>query len=111
MQKTILTQTLCDKKENVAGPGYVAAVKTFVSSPHCVDLTMCVQGKPSEDILMKILNIIKERQKKGITIPEIYQEFNLAEDQIQSHVDDMVRRFLVKSGGKKRHGHPVWVAR
>lgn len=46
----------------------------------------------------------------GITIPELARKTGLEEVLIQSLVEDLFKRLLVKKGGKKRHGHTVWLA-
>lgn len=52
--------------------------------------------------------MIKNRQ--GITVPEIAKILSVKDSTIQSHVESLSQRLLVKKGGKKRQGHFVWVA-
>jgi len=110
MRKTTSIQVKCSMKNDTPRHGFVDAEKTSPTSATCAALNPNGQPNDSENILKTVLNEIKGKNK-GITVPELAAETELAELLIQSHVEELVKRFQVKKGGKKRHGHTVWVAR
>lgn len=109
MRKATSIQGKCAVKSAAQFHGFAAKVKVSVLCVTFAALTQDGLQKSSDDILKAVLDEMKNCHH-GITIPELARKTALEEVLIQSLVEDLSKRLLVKKGGKKRHGHTVWLA-
>lgn len=109
MLKTTSIQQTWKPPKDTPKLGFAVVGKTSVLCVTCVGLTPNMPPPRSDAILKAVLAEMKNCNK-GITSPELTLKTGLHPVLIRSLVSELAKRLLVKKGGKKRHGHTVWVA-